>query len=123
MSDALPTLEMPKSDADTAFGTFWAAYPRRKAKQDAHKAFLGLLKCGMAPETILTAVAALVAEIQKEGRELKYVPYPATWLRGRVEDYLNPEAEKPTSGPATVRVRDGITERFLQGAGWCRDWS
>ena len=128
MSNVVPLFtpdssETPVEPADAAFTVFWAQYPRRRAKADAEKAYKGLLKCGMAPETILEAVAALVAEITKEGTAMKYVPYPATWLRSRVDDYLNSEVEKPVTGPATVRVRDGVTERFLPGAGWARDWS
>jgi hypothetical protein len=63
------------------FEAFWEAYPRKVAKQDAIRAYNEL-----APgELLLSAILAAIVK-QKGGAswcKIKYIPYPATWLRGR----------------------------------------
>lgn len=80
--------DKPARDAD--FDLFWAAYPKKKAKGDAQKAF----KKVKAPiGVILSAV-----EKQKQSEQWRrdggrFIPYPATWLNGqRWED----ETDTPT---------------------------
>lgn len=73
-----------------SFDSFWEAYPRKVAKQDAVKAFRKLTVSER--EQILPAL-----ERQKKGDLWtrdggKYIPYPATWLNGkRWEDEDNGE--------------------------------
>ena len=62
----------------TAFAQFWAAYPKKKNKVDAEKAFKSV------KEPIETLLAAIEQQKkspdwQKEGGQ--FIPYPATWLR------------------------------------------
>lgn len=74
---------------------FWPAYPKKKAKDDALKAFLKRKPDRALMDLILTAIAwqRLTEDWTKENG--KYVPYPATWLNdGRWTD------EKPTAMPS-----------------------
>ena len=65
------------------FDRFWAAYPKKKAKADAEKAFRVLKVDEDLLSTILLALEKQKRspDWTKEGGQ--YVPYPATWLRGR----------------------------------------
>lgn len=84
--DSIPPKPPQKKPKDDAFDTFWAAYPNKKAKEDARKAFAKALKL-----TTLDRMLQAIEE-QKNTRQWnedggKYIPYPATWLnRG---DYAN----------------------------------
>lgn len=66
-----------------AFDAFWAAYPRKVAKEAARKAWTKL-----APDAALQAVILGALEVHKrwldwtrdEGR---FIPHPSTWLNGK----------------------------------------
>lgn len=66
---------------EQSFEAFWSVYPRKIAKGDASKAFKAALKAASF-QAIIDAVLA-----QKEAKNLNrpkdYIPYPATWLRGK----------------------------------------
>ncbi|MEN6423298.1 MAG: hypothetical protein ABFD76_15265 [Smithella sp.] len=66
-----------------AFLQFWKAYPKRKAKKEADKAFKKLNPDNELLETIIKAInksKTLEDWIKEKG---KYIPYPATWLNGK----------------------------------------
>jgi hypothetical protein len=78
----LNTLARPKSAA-RGFEKFWAAYPRKRSKGDAIKAWD---KIAPGPEL----VEAIVASVETHKRHLEwlkdagqFVPYPASWLNAR----------------------------------------
>lgn len=78
---------MPASD----FDQFWSAYPRRVAKIAARKAWE---KHRPDLRTVLDALEWQTREWMKD--DLKYIPYPASWLNaGRWDDepvrYVEPE--------------------------------
>ena len=110
--------ESPLSDAD--FDVFWAAYPKKKAKADAIKAF----KKVQAPlETILSAL-----QTQKKSDDWikdngQFIPYPATWLNGRRwEDDVAPSATE-TQRPKRRFVSTGDFEGYWeeeQNGKWVR---
>ena len=82
------------------FSRFWAVYPRRVAKLDAQKAWRQ-----MAPP--IDQVLATLAWQIEQWDDLKYVPYPASWLRsGRWEDeqpvQLAPKAQAFSPAAASV---------------------
>lgn len=85
--------EEPKSEI-LPFETFWFAYPKKKAKSDAQKAFAKLTD-----DDKVKIMPAL--ERQKKSYDWtkdggQYVPYPATWLNGhRWEDEVS---EAPARG-------------------------
>jgi hypothetical protein len=66
------------------FETFYAAYPKKKNRADAVKAFA---KVAVPIETLVAAIKAQRGseDWQKEGG--RYVPYPASWLNS--EGWLN----------------------------------
>ena len=62
------------------FAMFWKAYPRKKDKANAEKAF----------KKVKVSVDVLINVIEKQKKTAdwikeggKYIPYPATWLNGR----------------------------------------
>lgn len=63
-----------------AFETFWAAWPKKKARADAQKAFA---KCGVPVETLVAAIEKQKQDEEWKKQGGKFIPYPATWLNGR----------------------------------------
>lgn len=86
---------------------FWPAYPKKKAKDDALKAFLKRKPDQALVDLMLMALAwqSLTEDWTKEGG--KFIPYPATWLNdGRWTD------EQPKAMPAgAVATVPGRQER------------
>jgi hypothetical protein len=76
----------------TGFDKFWAAYPRKKNKEQARKAFQKLK--GVKLQELLDAI-----ERQKHSRDWtkdggQYIPYPATWLNaGGWEDEVGESSD------------------------------
>ncbi len=76
----------------TGFDEFWAAYPRKKNKEQARKAFQKLK--GVKLQELLDAI-----ERQKHSRDWtkdggQYIPYPATWLNaGGWEDEVGESSD------------------------------
>jgi hypothetical protein len=73
-----------------AFDEFWTAYPKKKAKEAAKKAWLKLKPDESLGKEIIQAVleSAKTQDWLKENG--KYIPYPATYLNGkRWEDERN----------------------------------
>lgn len=60
------------------FNRFWENYPRRVAKGDAYKAFSEYTD---ESQEVLIAAAAAFA-VDEAGKDVQYIPYPATWIRG-----------------------------------------
>lgn len=78
--------EAAESDRiDDLFAQWWSVYPRKVAKSEAMKAWKSLAKAGIPLEEVVAATQYLVetADYKPFHGEMQYVPYPATWLRGR----------------------------------------
>lgn len=74
-----PTARVHAHPEDPTFDEFWAAYPRRRAKARARKAWAAATR--KAPtETILAALQAQLPDLTN--RPPDKIPYPATWLNG-----------------------------------------
>lgn len=65
--------------ADAAFGSFWAAYPRKQGKGAARKAFQKARKKASL-ETMLSAIERQRRSAQWTRDGGQYIPQPATWL-------------------------------------------
>jgi len=79
----------PPQVTDPAFEDFWAAYPKKKAKSDASKAWQKLHPDAALAEHIVMQVkrASKTHDWLKDGGQ--FIPYPATYLNGRrFEDEL-----------------------------------
>lgn len=94
------------------FDRFWKAYPLKKAKQAALKAWKKINPDKQFAETIISAV-----EKQKRWEDWirdngQYIPNPATWLnQGRWEDEERRKA-KPDDGPEQAVDGDAIRRRI-----------
>lgn len=89
------TKESTKEKLQESFELFWKAYPKKKSKGVAEKAFL---KVGVGIEVLLEAIelAKKTDGWKKDGGI--YIPYPASWLNAKGwEDEVLPEVEKPMS--------------------------
>lgn len=76
-----------KGDVCT-FDEFWCRYPKKKAKDQAVKAFA---KVRISREILFAALDKQKADPDWLKDNGKYIPYPATWLNGkRWEDSLEP---------------------------------
>ena len=86
-----------KHNSDS-FDLFWEAYPNKKAKGNAEKAWLKLKVNQTLLDIILTAI-----EQHKQSKEWtadggRYIPHPASWLNARRwEDEISKQAEPTKS--------------------------
>lgn len=63
---------------DAAFNEFWAAYPKRKAKDAARKAFDRALD--RIPGDALATILAGIERAMPGWDDPKFIPHPASWL-------------------------------------------
>ena len=81
-------------EIEKMFVAFWEAYPKKKAKADAHARWMK-----MKPSRALLQIMLTAIEVQKKSQDWtkdggQYIPYPATWLhRGQWEDEVQGEDE------------------------------
>ena len=86
------------------FEEFWSAYPKKKAKEAAKKAWIKLKPDESLGKEIIQAVteSAKTKDWLKENG--KYIPYPATYLNGkRWEDERNESNGQNTGNPTKVQ--------------------
>lgn len=80
--DNIPPLP-PKGD-ESRFDDFWKAYPKKKAKADAEKAWNSKAVEGDKHiHAILSAIERQKQSTDWQKDNGKFIPFPATWLRGR----------------------------------------
>ncbi len=100
------------------FEQFWAAYPKKRAKTDARKAWEKHRPDGGLVQTILAAIASQRLSpdwLKERGR---YIPFPATWLnRGQWTDAV----EEPVGSLVSDRTQQNIANqaeavRLIEGA-------
>lgn len=97
----IPPVAPQGANVDMLFNRFWEAYPKKRSKQDAKKAWdkLGpdIALCRIMAEALKRQKCS--AEWEREGG--RFIPLPATWLRGRRwEDELD-------SGPGDEPKEEG----------------
>lgn len=93
--------EAPEKDKESVlemrFNAFWDAYPNKKAKQNAVKAWKKINPNAALFEKIMKAI-----ELQKNSEEWlkengRFIPHPATWLNGgRWEDEITERTTQQT---------------------------
>lgn len=81
------------------FDQFWAAYPKKRSKGAARKAWDKLHVDSTMQATILQAIerAKQSEDWQKDGGQ--YIPYPATWLNAEGWEDEEPGPEPPPDRP------------------------
>lgn len=73
-----------------AFGAFWTVYPKKRAREEARKAWIAAIKRGANPQHIVTAAQGYAQE--RRDQDPKYTKYPATWLnKGCYDDEPDPQ--------------------------------
>ena len=88
--DQKDTPQPPKGGVLAPFDSFWTAYPKKRAKGDALKAWKALKPDATLTARILAAVRSQSASADWRKAQGRYIPYPATWLRAqRWEDILD----------------------------------
>jgi len=65
------------------FEKFWAAYPKKKSKGDAEKAFNAINPSEQLVETMLSTIERAKTSDDWMKDRGQYIPYPATWLRAK----------------------------------------
>ncbi|MGN0670223.1 MAG: hypothetical protein ACI4JZ_06705 [Oscillospiraceae bacterium] len=72
-----------KTDYESSFIRFWAAYPKKTAKQQALKAWQKLNPDKALIDVILSSLERQKQSVQWTKDNGQYIPYPATWLNGK----------------------------------------
>jgi len=84
----------PTDQTTNGFDEFWKSYPKKQARKDALKAWKALVTPDL--EAILSGLEQAVGSESWQKEEGKYIPLPATWLRGaRWEDEPPPAPPDP----------------------------
>lgn len=103
---------IPPKGVAAGFAEFWSAYPLKKAKATAEKAWAKLKPSAELQASILSAIAAhkLSADWMRDGGQ--YIPHPTTWLnQRRWEDEVTPyEARQHAHGNRPVSAVDAVKQ-------------
>ena len=102
----------------SGFSLFWAAYPKKKSKGEAEKAFIKIKPDNVLLDKILKAI-----EAQKKSPDWikdsgQFIPYPATWLNGKRwedETTIPPEIQKPAKQVELEKFREQHKYDILEG--------
>ena len=71
----------------TGFNEWWTLWPKKTAKLVAMKAYAETLKKGYTDAELLAGLERYLADLKLKPVDIRFVPYPATWLRaGRFLD-------------------------------------
>jgi hypothetical protein len=79
--ESLPRFFAPTAGREGGFEEFWAAFPRKVAKETARKRFATAVKGGAEPATIIAAARRYREE--RAGQPPRYTKHPTTWLQGQ----------------------------------------
>lgn len=86
-----PRPRAPASDPD--FARFWAAYPNRKGKRAAEKAWPAAVKRAGSADVLIDA--ALRFAESRRGQDQRFTAHPTTWLNQ--DRYLDEVATSTTN--------------------------
>ncbi|EHQ92166.1 DUF4373 domain-containing protein [Desulfosporosinus youngiae] len=93
--------KVKENKANNSFARFWDAYPKKKSKGQAEKAFTKLKVDEQFMGVILAAIkrAKKSADWQKENG--RFIPYPSTWLnaKGWEDEQPKDPGDKPPEPP------------------------
>lgn len=89
----------PKPPQGDLFERFWAAYPKKKSKGQARRAWDKLKPGSTMVDHMLLAIerAKQSEDWQKDGGQ--YIPYPATWLNAEGWEDEEPAPDPPPDRP------------------------
>jgi len=75
--DGADARESARRKMKAEFAEFYLAYPRKRERTEAERAYRTARRKGASHQQIMEGVRRLIAE----GREPRFIPYPAQWLR------------------------------------------
>jgi DNA-binding transcriptional ArsR family regulator len=108
-ASSAPATDGPKKEHHLeAFGAFWFNYPKKRAREEAKKAWIAAIERGADPKHVVDAAQAYARE--RHGEDPKYTKHPATWLnKGCYDDEPDPQP-----GRANLRAVSGDGWRPFQ---------
>jgi len=71
------------SDVDVQFARFWAAYPKRKKKQEAQAWFARRRPSAQLVDEMIAALERAVLSEGWQKEDGRFIPLPVSWLNGR----------------------------------------
>lgn len=90
-ADAVASL--PK-DSQTRFNRFWDAYPKKRSKGDAVRAWKKINPSELLVSRMLSAISSAKTSADWKKNAGQFIPHPATWLNDQAwEDSIGPIAE------------------------------
>lgn len=78
-----PLAQRSRALLSPEFEEFWSAYPRKRSRGEAEKAWRSLSPNEQLVPAILQAIAVAKTSEQWRREGGAYIPYPATWLRAK----------------------------------------
>ena len=102
------------------FLAWFAIYPRREARADAWKAWQQTERTRPALEELIDAVRRATAANEWSVDRRRYIPLPASWLRGQrwADEFDVPESVLPVLAPAKLRAPSEPPIDAAAAAGW-----
>lgn len=103
------------------FEQMWQAYPRKKEKAAAYKAYKARLSDGFSEDELETAVKRYADDCKSMHTEERYIKHAATFFGPNTpfSDYLKGDGDGPIAGnaqPNTERTQT-YNDDYLEGAG------
>lgn len=102
-----PAVQQEQEKTDKNFAVFWSAYPRKKGKQDARKAF----EKALAVVDLDAMLNALERQKKTENwtkDRVQFIPYPATWLNGHRWEDVPDEPAAPGYQPLPENIPEPV---------------
>lgn len=111
LSEPNPIREDKSSASGAGFDQFWQAYPKKKAKADAEKAWKSVKPDQALVATILAAIDVQTRSLEWTKDAGQFIPYPASWLRAkRWQDGAEQQPEVARRVPLVVSPSNGQAE-------------
>lgn len=98
--------EKEKPPYTAVFEELWKAYPRRKDKALAYKAYKARLNDGFSEDELITAVKRYAEECRRQRTEERYIKHCSTFLGVNTPftDYLGKEEDDEPENSCSVRL-------------------
>lgn len=111
-ANTLRSQDSPLNGQQTEFEIFWQAYPRKRAKGDAARAWAKIRPDAQLRAEILAAIERAKTSADWATENGQFIPYPAKWLKTRGwEDELPASLAlrgKPVPQSCAWRVQQGV---------------
>lgn len=109
---AAPVPVRQAAKPDGLFDRFWSAYPNKKGKADAVKAWAKLKPDEPLLLKMLEAIRVQSLNPRWSENGGQYIPYPATWLNGRRWEDEPAQPGRPVQSGPRIKSKSGEFERF-----------